>query len=181
MHLANTADDGSITVRKVAQCRTHARFSSDFNGSFESTSGGSASTAAVPATPGRYSVSEATPAPWTQVSAVCDDGSPVGDIEVGPGEDVTCTFTNLAPDPSIEVTKTAGTASVDEPGATVTFTVGITNTSVEPVTIDSVTDTVDGGSPSTDALAATTCDDLDRHHARRRSLDQLHVRLRGPG
>ena len=159
----NTADDGSITVRKVAQGADGTfGFSSDFNGSFElATSGGSASTAAVPVTPGRYSVSEATPAPWTQVSAVCDDGSPVGDIEVGPGEDVTCTFTNLAPDPSIEVTKTAGTASVDEPGATVTFTVGITNTSVEPVTIDSVTDTVDGGSPfDVDALAATTCDDL---------------------
>ena len=41
-----------------------------------------------------YSVTEAVPAGWVQTSAVCDDGSPVSDIEISAGETVTCTFTN---------------------------------------------------------------------------------------
>ena len=41
-----------------------------------------------------YSVSETVPAGWDQTSATCDDGSPVSNINVAPGENVTCTFTN---------------------------------------------------------------------------------------
>ncbi|MCZ7628046.1 MAG: hypothetical protein M5U19_02660 [Microthrixaceae bacterium] len=75
--------------------------------------------------------------------------------------DVVCTFTNVAPDPTLSVTKTAGVASVAEPGASVTFTVNVTNTSIEPVTIDSVTDAVGGGAPfDVTALPGNTCDDL---------------------
>jgi hypothetical protein len=40
-----------------------------------------------------YSVAETTPAGWDSTSA-CSDGSPVSNIDVGPGETVTCTFTN---------------------------------------------------------------------------------------
>jgi uncharacterized repeat protein (TIGR01451 family) len=40
-----------------------------------------------------YSVAEATPAGWDSTSA-CSNGSPVSNIDVGPGETVTCTFTN---------------------------------------------------------------------------------------
>jgi uncharacterized repeat protein (TIGR01451 family)/CSLREA domain-containing protein len=40
-----------------------------------------------------YSVAETTPAGWDATSA-CSDGSPVSNIDVGPGETVTCTFTN---------------------------------------------------------------------------------------
>jgi Tol biopolymer transport system component/agmatine/peptidylarginine deiminase len=47
----------------------------------------------LPATSG-YSVSEAAPAGWDQTSATCSDGSPVTNIDVGPAETVTCTFTN---------------------------------------------------------------------------------------
>jgi agmatine/peptidylarginine deiminase len=47
----------------------------------------------VPAGSG-YSVSESVPSGWDQTGATCDDGSPVGNIAVGPGETVTCTFTN---------------------------------------------------------------------------------------
>ena len=45
--------------------------------------------------PGTYSASETSvPAGWSLASATCDDGSPVTAIDVGAGEDVTCTFTN---------------------------------------------------------------------------------------
>jgi uncharacterized repeat protein (TIGR01451 family)/CSLREA domain-containing protein len=40
-----------------------------------------------------YSVAETTPAGWDSTSA-CSDGSPISNIDVGPGETVTCTFTN---------------------------------------------------------------------------------------
>ena len=43
---------------------------------------------------GGYSLAETVPAGWDQSSAVCDDGSPVSNIDVGPAEHVTCTFTN---------------------------------------------------------------------------------------
>ena len=41
-----------------------------------------------------YSVSETVPSGWDQTSATCNDGSPVTNIDVGPGETVTCTFAN---------------------------------------------------------------------------------------
>ena len=41
-----------------------------------------------------YSVAETVPANWELVSATCDDGSPVTNIDVSPNETVTCTFTN---------------------------------------------------------------------------------------
>ncbi|HUG07815.1 MAG TPA: hypothetical protein VMP13_02770, partial [Acidimicrobiia bacterium] len=45
-----------------------------------------------------YAVSEQLPPGWTMVSAVCDDGSPVTNIDVAAGETVTCTFTNTIED-----------------------------------------------------------------------------------
>ncbi|TAK02023.1 MAG: hypothetical protein EPO36_03545 [Chloroflexota bacterium] len=44
--------------------------------------------------PGTYSVSETVPAGWDLTSATCDMGETIADITVGPGETVTCTFTN---------------------------------------------------------------------------------------
>ncbi len=44
--------------------------------------------------PGKYNVTETIPAGWDQASATCDQGETVGDIDVGAGETVTCTFTN---------------------------------------------------------------------------------------
>ena len=44
-------------------------------------------------TPGSgYSLSQALPTGWSEVSATCDDGSPVSDIDLAAGETVTCTF-----------------------------------------------------------------------------------------
>jgi plastocyanin len=42
-----------------------------------------------------YTIGESTPAGWDLSSATCDDGSPTFNISVGPGEVVTCTFTNV--------------------------------------------------------------------------------------
>ncbi len=41
-----------------------------------------------------YSAAETVPTGWTLVSATCDDGSPVTNIDVSVDETVTCTFTN---------------------------------------------------------------------------------------
>ena len=42
-----------------------------------------------------YSLSQSSlPPGWDQGSATCSDGSPIGNINVGPDETVTCTFTN---------------------------------------------------------------------------------------
>src|SRR5205807_955164 len=41
-----------------------------------------------------YSISETVPGGWQLASATCDDGSPVSNIDVAPGETVTCTFVN---------------------------------------------------------------------------------------
>jgi len=43
---------------------------------------------------GLYSVEEAAVAGWDLTSATCDDGSPIGAIDLAPGETVTCTFNN---------------------------------------------------------------------------------------
>ncbi len=46
--------------------------------------------------PGVYSlVQESAGAAWDLTSASCDDGSPVGAVNLDPGETVTCTFTNV--------------------------------------------------------------------------------------
>ena len=44
--------------------------------------------------PGTYSVAETVPGGWTQTSATCSDGSPIGAIALAAGETVTCTFNN---------------------------------------------------------------------------------------
>lgn len=41
-----------------------------------------------------YVASETIPAEWTNLTASCDDGSPVNNISLSPGEVVTCIFTN---------------------------------------------------------------------------------------
>jgi len=57
-----------------------------------------------------YSVGESLPLPegWIQTGANCSDGSPVTNIDVSPGETVTCTFTNQQggqPPATVVVTK----------------------------------------------------------------------------
>ncbi|GIW20909.1 MAG: hypothetical protein KatS3mg065_1205 [Chloroflexota bacterium] len=94
---------------------------------------------------------------WDLTSAVCSDESDPAEIDLDPGESVTCTFTNERP--SISVTKTAGDAA---DGATfttlagpVTYTYVVTNSG--PVALENVTVTDDNGTPSdtSDDFAAT--------------------------
>jgi len=41
-----------------------------------------------------YSVTEMVPSGWDLTSATCTDGSPLDNINLGPSETITCTFTN---------------------------------------------------------------------------------------
>lgn len=54
-----------------------------------------------------YSVAETVPAGWDLISATCDDGSPVSNIDVSAGETVTCTFTDRQQKGAIQVHKTS--------------------------------------------------------------------------
>lgn len=121
----NTAHPGTITVVKKAEVANGTfDFSSDVPdlGDFSLTTqggalGGQASTKTITVPVGTYSIAEDTPAPWTLTGATCTGEQSPASVFVGAGRDVVCTFTNRAPDPKIEVTKTAGVASVAEPGA----------------------------------------------------------------
>ncbi len=68
-------------------------------------------------------------------------------------DDATVTFTDVLPD--VSITKTADPTSVDEPGGDVTFTLAVTNNSLEDVTIDSLTDS----DFETELAAVGACDD----------------------
>jgi hypothetical protein len=77
--------------------------------------------------------------------------------EVDDTDDALVAFDDVAP--TAVVTKTPSVGTVTEPGGTVVFTVAITSTSVEELSIDSVTDDVfgdlmDGANPN---VAANTC------------------------
>ena len=67
---------------------------SELNQSFNLTNGQTYSSGGI--TPGDgYSAGEIVPAGWDLTSATCDDGSSVDNIDVAPGETVTCTFENI--------------------------------------------------------------------------------------
>ena len=74
------------------------------------------------------------------VQACVNDGDSA--VDVCDDDPATVTITDVAP--TLTVDKTAGVASVEAPGANVTFTVTVTNTSNEPVTITSIEDDVFG-------------------------------------
>ena len=107
---------------------------------------------------GSYTVAEGAHAPYA-LTAMCDNDSTPAHVAIRPDVTTTCTFTNTAPAPTIVVTKSAATDVVPEPGGNVTYTVTITNTSVEPLTISSIVDTVGGSTFDVLGLPAgrTTC------------------------
>ena len=75
------------------------------------------------------------------------------------GDDDTATVGFIDATPNISVAKTAVPAAVDEPGDTVTFTVVVTNTGVEAVTLSGLADDVFGDllDPANPAVTANTC------------------------
>jgi uncharacterized repeat protein (TIGR01451 family) len=66
----------------------------------------------------------------------------VNNTQVTDDDDATVTLTNVAP--TVQVVKTANPLSLPEPGGEFTFTVVVTNTSAEPVTVTSLIDNVYG-------------------------------------
>jgi|GEM_PF-1351163 len=99
-------------------------------------------------TQGIYSVSETNPTPagWVLISSSCEDESPVGAIDLAPGEDLICTFVN-APLGSASIVKT----TVGGDGGPFEFTWGNnTNTNVPEGEADTFTLTTPGATASRD-------------------------------
>ena len=130
----NAIQLGSIKVVKQIPAGDPAQnfdFTSDFaagDGSFTLAHDGELLTSnLLPSSEaGTYNVSESVPTGWSLTSATCDDGSPVNAIDLGPGEDVVCTFVNEAQRGAIKVVKTrkhAADGSGDHPHDGVTFNV----------------------------------------------------------
>jgi hypothetical protein len=129
----NISNCGKIVIKKVtipSPDPTGTSFSYTAGGGLSPTSfslknGGTQTYSDVLAGSG-YSVAETVPTNWQLVSATCDDGSPVSNIDVSPNETVTCTFTNQLLTGAILVTKTrkhAADGPGDHPQSGVTFTV----------------------------------------------------------
>ena len=99
------ASKGEIIIGKVAVPDTDPTVSdqgfpftltggpSALNQSFNLTNAQTHSSGAVLPGDG-YNAAETVPAGWHLTNATCDDGSPVDNIDVDPGETVTCTFEN---------------------------------------------------------------------------------------
>ena len=80
--------------------------------------------------PGTYDAAETEPDNWNLVSATCDDGSSVSEINLEAGETVTCRFVNAQETGAIEITKTrkhAADGSGNQPHAGVQFTIEDSN------------------------------------------------------
>ena len=138
-----TAD---VTIAKVtdpATGETGFTFGGDL-GAFSLDDGGSQ---LFQLTPGSYTVTETAKSGWELTGVFCTaDSNPLADgvsLSLARGDDVTCTFTN-DPLPAITVSKTAAAQTLPEPGGTMTFTVRITNTTAESVTLSGLTDDVYG-------------------------------------
>jgi uncharacterized repeat protein (TIGR01451 family) len=110
--------------------------------------------------PGQYAVGEDVPLGWDLTGVDCGvqvqrQGSAVV-VNVGPGQTITCVFTNTKRPPgSLNVIKTVTPTQLKEPGGTVDYTVTVENTSTVDVTINSVVDdkfgnlaNVAGGNPA---------------------------------
>ncbi|HEU5264215.1 MAG TPA: hypothetical protein VFU34_06225, partial [Gaiellaceae bacterium] len=113
--------------------------------------------------PGTYSVSETVPAGWDLDSAVCSDQSDPSAIQLGPGETVTCVFTNekdaviiveKQTNPNGDPTIFSFTASYDADGFALSDGQSNNSGDLDPGTY-SVSETVPAGWN----LASAICDD----------------------
>ena len=138
-----TADVTIAKVTEPATGETGFTFGGDL-GAFSLDDGGSQ---LFQLTPGSYTVTETAKSGWELTSVSCTATSnPLANgvsLSLARGDDVTCTFTN-DPLPAITVSKTAAAQTLPEPGGTMTFTVRITNTTAESVTLSRLTDDVYG-------------------------------------
>ncbi len=78
------------------------------------------------------------------------------DVDAFPTGSATVSFTDV--EPTIDVSKSASTSTIDEPGGPVTFSVIVRNTSPEPITLDSLSDDVYGDVTTTSGnIVSTDC------------------------
>ncbi|MCB0193157.1 MAG: hypothetical protein KDJ65_14530 [Anaerolineae bacterium] len=92
----NTSNFGSVTVQKVTDPITSSNaftFTSNLTSSTFMLSNGDSETFNSINSGSGYTVTEATPSGW-DLTTNCSDGSSIGNIDVSPGEDITCVFTN---------------------------------------------------------------------------------------
>ncbi len=94
------ARQGSLTVVKQATgADATFPFASTALGAFDLTTvNGTAQRTFANLNPGAYDLAENLPSGWQQTSATCSDGSTLPTVDVGAGEDVTCTFANAQVD-----------------------------------------------------------------------------------
>ena len=109
-------------------------------GSFSLKDGQSSDSGLLP--PGTYSVSEDPTPGWGLTGASCDNGDDPSNIELGAGETITCTFSNLEYVPQIEVTKTCPAAA--QIGDKITYSITVKNLGNEPLADVVVDDTLLG-------------------------------------
>ena len=121
---------GSITIAKVTNPAggTSFNFGGDL-GTFSLNDGQQQPFDGLPS--GDYDVTEIVPAGWSLTSVVCTggDSTPITDgvtVNLDPGENITCTFTNTQLRVDLQITKSDGGVTV-EPGDTITYTLSYTN------------------------------------------------------
>lgn len=96
--IVNEQETGRIIVKKLVSPGAPAAtftFHPSWGADFSLAGGESLDSGVIPA--GLHSLSEAAPAGWSLLSAVCSDGSSPTAIGLSGGETVTCTFTNAWP------------------------------------------------------------------------------------
>jgi uncharacterized repeat protein (TIGR01451 family) len=132
-----------IVIKQVVSgAKSPADFQISVSGTNASPSSfpGSSQGTIVTLQPGGYDVTEGEDVQYSaSYSADCKDGT------IAYGETKTCTITNTRKPSNITIDKVASPTSVPEPGADVTFTLRVHNTSTaDTVTIDALTDSVYG-------------------------------------
>lgn len=124
---------GKLIVRKVTTPnpdRTNAQFSFTAGGgltpaTFTLRNGQSRLYANLEPGSG-YSIAEQAVANWQVGSATCDDNSPITNIQINPGETVTCTFLNEATLIDLTLTKSDDDL-IAEPGDTIVYSLKYRN------------------------------------------------------
>lgn len=125
----------------------------------------------VPVEGSPFSLAETVPGGFELASAICDNGDDPASITLFPGDDVTCTFTNVAQGSVTIVKNTLGgdglfsfTSTLPDGAFAITTTSG-TGTHVESGFVESGSYTVVEGDPNLVGtgfdLTALTCDDPD--------------------